>query len=198
MIDRLIYGDRDLVRHADSIDALAKPSGLQDDALKATVDHFNAMIKEGDGYRVSAFHEGWKHASKDRGAAVLCRAAFPFHSKEHGRSTNGSLLSGCRVVDRDGKPIPGLYAAGEFSGFAAIKGTSPLESTFLGPYVVTGRVAGRTASREAQLQASMNECATVRSRGERASSRCNCEVLVHRLPLSEIAHLTESRWLHSL
>lgn len=50
-----------------------------------------------------------------------------------------------RVVDKDEKPIAGLYAAGELTGLAGINGKAGLEGTFLGPSIVTGRVAGRTA-----------------------------------------------------
>ena len=44
-----------------------------------------------------------------------------------------------------GKSILGLYAAGELTGLAGINGKAGLEGTFLGPSIVTGRVAGRTA-----------------------------------------------------
>jgi succinate dehydrogenase/fumarate reductase flavoprotein subunit len=52
----------------------------------------------------------------------------------------------CRVVDRRQQPIPGLYAAGELTGLAGINGKAGLEGTFLGPSMLTGRVAGRTAA----------------------------------------------------
>jgi uncharacterized protein len=51
-----------------------------------------------------------------------------------------------QVVDKDGDPIPGLYAAGEVTGFAGINGRAALEGTFLGPSVLMGRVAGRAAA----------------------------------------------------
>ena len=49
----------------------------------------------------------------------------------------------CRVVDREQQPIPGLYAVGELTGLAGINGKAALEGTFLGPCIVTGRVAAR-------------------------------------------------------
>lgn len=51
----------------------------------------------------------------------------------------------CRVVKRDGSPIPGLYAVGEAAGFGGggIHGRRSLEGTFLGACVLTGRIAGR-------------------------------------------------------
>ena len=50
----------------------------------------------------------------------------------------------CRVLDREKRPIPGLYAVGELTGLAGINGKAALEGTFLGPCIVTGRVAARS------------------------------------------------------
>jgi predicted oxidoreductase len=63
------------------------------------------------------------------------------------RKTLGGLqtdLSG-RVLSTSGEVIPGLYAAGEASGFGGggIHGYRALEGTFLGGCLFTGRVAGR-------------------------------------------------------
>ncbi|WP_043432209.1 FAD-binding dehydrogenase [Paenarthrobacter nicotinovorans] len=53
-----------------------------------------------------------------------------------------------RVLDADGLPIPGLYAAGEAAGFGGggIHGYRALEGTFLGGCLFTGRAAGRDAA----------------------------------------------------
>ena len=63
------------------------------------------------------------------------------------RKTLGGLqtdLSG-RVLDSSGKPITGLYAAGEVSGFGGggVHGYRSLEGTFLGGCLFTGRQVGR-------------------------------------------------------
>ncbi len=57
---------------------------------------------------------------------------------------------GCRVLDRTGNPIPGLYSVGEAAGFGGggIHGKRSLEGTFLGGCVLTGRVAGQTIARD--------------------------------------------------
>lgn len=49
----------------------------------------------------------------------------------------------CRVLNRDGEPIGGLYAAGEVAGFGGggIHGKGSLEGTFLGSCVLMGRIA---------------------------------------------------------
>ncbi|MBV7504728.1 FAD-binding dehydrogenase [Bacillus sp. sid0103] len=68
------------------------------------------------------------------------------------RKTLGGLqtdLSG-RVLDATGKPVPGLYAAGEVSGFGGggIHGYRSLEGTFVGGCLFTGRQAGRAIAKE--------------------------------------------------
>ncbi|WP_311257310.1 FAD-binding dehydrogenase [Microbacterium sp. WCS2018Hpa-9] len=54
-----------------------------------------------------------------------------------------------RALGADGEPIPGLYAAGEASGFGGggVHGYRALEGTFLGGCLFSGRQAGRAAGR---------------------------------------------------
>lgn len=56
-------------------------------------------------------------------------------------------LSG-RALGADGQPVPGLYAAGEASGFGGggVHGYRALEGTFVGGCLFSGRVAGRAAA----------------------------------------------------
>ncbi|HLG26535.1 MAG TPA: FAD-binding dehydrogenase [Paenisporosarcina sp.] len=68
------------------------------------------------------------------------------------RKTLGGLqtdLSG-RVLSSSGEPVPGLYAAGEVSGFGGggVHGYRSLEGTFLGGCLFTGRQVGRALSKE--------------------------------------------------
>nr|WP_274635688.1 FAD-binding dehydrogenase [Microbacterium bovistercoris] len=53
-----------------------------------------------------------------------------------------------RALGADGRPIPGLYAAGEAAGFGGggVHGYRALEGTFLGGCLFSGRVAGRAAA----------------------------------------------------
>ncbi|QRY63344.1 FAD-binding dehydrogenase [Gordonia sp. PDNC005] len=67
------------------------------------------------------------------------------------RKTLGGLqtnLSG-QVMNDGGTPVPGLYAAGEASGFGGggVHGYNALEGTFLGGCLFSGRAAGRAAAR---------------------------------------------------
>jgi predicted oxidoreductase len=50
-----------------------------------------------------------------------------------------------RALGADGRPVPGLYAAGEAAGFGGggAHGYHALEGTFLGGCLFTGRTVGR-------------------------------------------------------
>jgi uncharacterized protein len=66
------------------------------------------------------------------------------------RKTLGGLetdLAG-RVLRADGQPLPGVYAAGEVSGFGGggMHGYNSLEGTFLGGCLFSGRTAGRAVA----------------------------------------------------
>jgi predicted oxidoreductase len=55
-----------------------------------------------------------------------------------------------RVLQANGQPLPGLYAAGEVAGFGGggMHGYRALEGTFLGGCIFSGRTAGRAAAQE--------------------------------------------------
>jgi len=52
------------------------------------------------------------------------------------------------VLQPDGEPLAGLYAAGEAAGFGGggLHGYRALEGTFLGGCIFSGRAAGRAAA----------------------------------------------------
>jgi hypothetical protein len=66
------------------------------------------------------------------------------------RKTLGGLHTdlASRVLNDTGRPIPGLYAAGEAAGFGGggMHGYRSLEGTFLGGCLFSGRTAGRDAA----------------------------------------------------
>ena len=63
------------------------------------------------------------------------------------RKTLGGIETNLKsnVMKPNGKPFPGLYAAGEVAGFGGggVHGYSALEGTFLGGCIFSGRAAGR-------------------------------------------------------
>lgn len=66
------------------------------------------------------------------------------------RKTLGGLETdlSARVLQPNGEPLPGLYAAGEVAGFGGggMHGYRALEGTFLGGCIFSGRTAGRAAA----------------------------------------------------
>ncbi|CUW45085.1 putative FAD-binding dehydrogenase [Brucella vulpis] len=66
------------------------------------------------------------------------------------RKTLGGLHTNLQsaVLDASGKPVSGLYAAGEAAGFGGggYHGYNALEGTFLGGCIFSGRAAGRAAA----------------------------------------------------
>lgn len=134
-----------LIKRADSLAALATAAGLPADALTATVQRWNTFVAAGTDADFGRF----SIARPDRFARALGKAPwyaiqlFPMTRKSMGGL---SIDEDARVLDRSGQAIPGLYAAGEVTGVAGINGSHGGEGTFLGPSVLLGRIAGRTAS----------------------------------------------------
>jgi predicted oxidoreductase len=66
------------------------------------------------------------------------------------RKTLGGLQTdlSSRVLQPDGEPLSGVYAAGEVAGFGGggVHGYRALEGTFLGGCIFSGRIAGRAAA----------------------------------------------------
>lgn len=66
------------------------------------------------------------------------------------RKTLGGLETdlSARVLQANGEPLPGLYAAGEVAGFGGggMHGYRALEGTFLGGCIFSGRTAGRAVN----------------------------------------------------
>jgi predicted oxidoreductase len=82
--------------------------------------------------------------------AILDPAAGPLIAvrlRVLSRKTLGGLATDLegQVLDAYGRPLPGLYAAGEAAGFGGggMHGYNALEGTFLGGCLFSGRGAGR-------------------------------------------------------
>jgi predicted oxidoreductase len=81
----------------------------------------------------------------DAGPLIAVRLHILTRKSLGGLETN---LDG-QVLRPGGDPVPGLYAAGEVSGFGGggMHGYRSLEGTFLGGCLFSGRTAGRSISR---------------------------------------------------
>jgi len=141
VIEEKIFGNPDLVKSAPTIEGLAAAAGLPNDALAATVERYNRMVREGVDKDFGRGRFGGEIASPPFYAVTF----YPLARKSMGGIR---IDTDSRVLDKDAKPIAGFLAAGEVTGFGGINGKAGLEGTFLGPSIVTGRVAGRTILKE--------------------------------------------------
>jgi predicted oxidoreductase len=145
---------------------VAKMNALTDDSL-LDVETLRRQIEARDLQVTNAFSkdsqiQGIRNARRFLGDRLI-RAATPHRLLDpaHGpligvklhvltRKTLGGIQTDLqsRALGIDGRPIPGLYAAGEVAGFGGggVHGYNALEGTFLGGCLFSGRAAGRAAA----------------------------------------------------
>ena len=145
-VERLILNNEDLVKTANTIEELAKKGGLPIENLEATLTRYNKLVDGGRDIDFNRFGPG-RTEYNNRASPKL--DSPPFYAMQAWPLTRKSMGGvaidlGCRVMGKDKKPIRGLFAVGELTGLAGINGKAALEGTFLGPCIVTGRVAART------------------------------------------------------
>lgn len=146
VIEDVIFSNEDLVRSANTLAELATAVGLPVDALADTLARYNAMVARGIDADFGRFGgEGVVVPPKIDTPPFYAVTFFPLSRKSMG---GVAIDLDARVLDKSGEPIPGLLAVGEVTGFGGINGKAGLEGTFLGPSIVTGRVAGRTILEE--------------------------------------------------
>lgn len=164
VIDEKIYANPDLVKTASTLAELSKAAGLPAEAFTKTVTQWNGFIDKGTDVEFGRFKNGAralvpgaKPGSKAlplppklEKAPFYAMQLFPLARKSLG---GVRIDSGCRAVNAKEKPVAGLYAAGEVTGFAGINGRAGLEGTFLGPGVLTGRIAAQSALADLKLAA---------------------------------------------
>lgn len=138
-----VLDDPRLAVTANSLVELADAAGLPRDSLVSSVQRFNAMIERGTD---DDFHRFSDRAGAPGPVSVPPYYAvrlFPMTRKSMG---GVAIDRGARVLDRNGEPVAGLYAAGELTGSVGINGQHGLDGMFLGPAILTGRLAGRSVS----------------------------------------------------
>jgi fumarate reductase flavoprotein subunit len=133
------YEKMGLFESYDSIDALASGIAVDADALKKTIDDYNAAVR-GD--------------SQDEFGRTLFNKelAAPFHAMKVANGvacTTGGLKvdTQFRVIGTDGQPIPNLYAIGEIAGGYLVKyrGGDSLSHSAIGGMLVGRTLSGQSA-----------------------------------------------------
>lgn len=141
----------------DSIEALAVAVGVPADALRSTIERWNAGVRDGldpDFGRGTSAHDRWwgdPHAKGTIAGSLGPLDTPPYYAIEvhpgaMGTKGGPKIDGHARVIDLDGDAIPGLYAAGNVMG-------APFAMTYggaggtLGPALTAGYLAGRHVSR---------------------------------------------------
>jgi succinate dehydrogenase/fumarate reductase flavoprotein subunit len=124
-IQKVLFDHPSLIKRAGTLAELAQTTRLPLDALTRSVMEYNE-----------------DHKTKIQTPPFYAAQLFPLARKSMGGI---SIDHRARVLNTKAEAIPGLYAAGEVTGEANINGKRALEGTFLGPAIITGRMAARTA-----------------------------------------------------
>jgi uncharacterized protein len=145
-VRRLVYDTPGTVLRGASLAELAVAMRVPPANLAATVSRYNDLAALGIDADFKAFSEKTSPKPKPLDTAPFYAARFfPLTRKSMGGI---DVDMECRVLDRSGRPIPGLFAVGEVTGFGGINGKAALEGTFLGPGIYMGRIAGRRIARD--------------------------------------------------
>lgn len=131
------------VHRADSLEELAQVAGIDAEALRRTVDRYNAAVAG--------------RAKDEQGRTHLCNGvgellpvdtapfyAYPAKSLMTTTYCGITIDPSAQVVDVDGDVIQGLYAIGEVTG--GFHGASYMTGTSLGKGTVFGRIVARHAA----------------------------------------------------
>jgi len=120
------YREAGLWHTADTVEALAEAIGVPPAHLVETVSRFNELATDGTDRDFGRGAEAYDRAFTGGASPLVPLVRPPYHAAAFGLSdlgTKGGLRTDCdaRVLDVSGRPIPGLYAAG--NTMAAVSGT---------------------------------------------------------------------------
>lgn len=121
---------------ADSLADLAKQLGMPADKLEATVAEFNKMVEAKNDPKFG-------RKLFDRPIVKPPFYATPRAPSIHHTMGGLQISTNAQVLDKKGKPIPGLYAAGEVTG--GIHGSNRLGCNATADVLTFGRIAAKSA-----------------------------------------------------
>ncbi|MEG2708975.1 MAG: FAD-binding protein, partial [Vagococcus sp.] len=132
------YEKQGFVTKADSVEALAKELKIDDKALTETVDTWNKAVAD---KKDAAFNrETGMDNALDGKEYYAIKIAPGIHYTMGGVKIN----SNTEVLDKDGKAIPGLFAAGEVTG--GLHGENRIGGNSVGDIIVFGRQSGKQSA----------------------------------------------------
>ena len=138
-----VLDNLDITHKAPTLEALASMAGIPGQALRASIQRFNELVESGVDEDFGRFSSQADAPPKIQQPPFYALQFFPMTRKSMGGiaiDTKG------RALNEAGEVVSGLYAVGEANGSAGINGKHGMDGMFLGPSVVTGRVAGQTLS----------------------------------------------------
>ena len=121
---------------ADSLADLAKQLGMPADKLEATVAEFNKMVEAKNDPKFG-------RKLFDRPIVKPPFYATPRAPSIHHTMGGLQISTNAQVLDKNGKPIPGLYAAGGVTG--GIHGSNRLGGNATADVLTFGRIAAKSA-----------------------------------------------------
>ncbi len=134
-----------ITKKANNLRELAAQTGLPEHGLRTSIEIWNRMLEMGTDYQFGRFTPNAIPRSVkpiNTGPYYAVRV-YPMTRKSMG---GPAINIHGQVIDAASAPISGLYAAGELTGVAGINGSFGGAGTFLGPSVLTGRIAGKAAA----------------------------------------------------
>ena len=155
MVDTESYRAAGLWRSAGTLAELADVIGVPADALEKTVVRYNEMVAAGVDTDFGRGDEAYDRAFSGGESPMVPIDTPPFHAAAFGLSdlgTKGGLRTDthARVLDESGRPIPGLYAAGNtmaaVSGLTYPGGGNPIGASMLFSHLAALDMAGDVRS----------------------------------------------------
>ncbi len=131
------YVKNGLTTEAETLSELAKKLDMSADNLEQTIDHY---AKDQAAGKDTEFGRADMPRPVNKGPFYAVKVLPAVHHTMGGLKINKET----EVLDKNGKPIPGLYAAGEVTG--GIHGANRLGGNSTADIVTFGRIAGKNAA----------------------------------------------------
>jgi len=132
------YVGRNLMVHYKTGHDLAKEMGISSDKLASTFAEYRKCAEaKKDPYGKKFFHNTDFQIDGEYNVSIVCPVV-------HYTMGGLEIDADARVVGKNGKPVPNLYATGEVCG--GVHGKNRLGGNSLLDCVVFGRVSGRAAT----------------------------------------------------
>ncbi len=131
------YFHLELVKEGATLKDLASEIGVPPDVLEATVAKYNTAVETKNDVE-------FNRADMPRFIKIPKFYAIGVQPGIHYTMGGLEIDEQTRVIDKNGKPIPGLYAAGEVTG--GVHGANRLGGNSVSETITFGRIAGATTA----------------------------------------------------